>query len=255
MYTAAAGLVLGLGGAFLGGRAGDQMKKKLKDIANMPGVDTGAVTDEALTDLLASMGKAGEVSAGVSELNQAQLLAREEMALPGLGAAREKALGRISSMFGEDAEWLRGVQRRGAALGLSSGLFGSQAGQLQTLRLGDRESMARTQLGTGLLSSLIGSMRIADSPGAQAFLGPTPTQLIGLRSQERAQKQSILLQRAGVPGQTASWANYLNQTGGLLTGAGAQGMAGSSGGSMPGAGQQNMMMQDWTGMSNMGAAY
>lgn len=229
-YAAAAGLLLGAGGAFLSGRANDLARKRLESAAELPGVDTGALTGEALRDQLKYLPQASEVAGKVSAANQAALNAQEEAALPGVGAARAGALTSINQLFADDASWLEGVQRRGAALGLSSGLFGSQAGQLRTLRLSDTEKLARTQLGTGLLGSLIGSMRLANSPGVQSFLGPTANQLIDLRSQERARKQQLLAQAAGIPGQTAAWGNYLTQTGGALTGMGLMSMGGGLGG-------------------------
>lgn len=222
-YAAAAGLLMSAGGAFLSGRAGDLKRQKLEDIANTPGVDTGALTGQALADQLKYLPQSTELSSKISSANQAQLQAREEQSLPGIGAARQNALGRINGLFADDSTWLKGVQRRGAALGLSSGLFGSQAGQLGTLRLSDQEQMARTQLGTGLLGSLIGSMRIANTPGVQSFMGPSADQLINIRSQERTQKMAYQAQAAGVPGQTAAWGNYLTQTGGALMGAGLTG--------------------------------
>lgn len=229
-YMAAAGLLLGAGGAFLGGKAGDIVRDRLNDIAKTPGLDTGKITGQALDDELKYLDRASQVASGVSKANQAALTAQEEAALPGVGASRQNALGRINSLFADDQAWLEGVQRRGAALGLSSGLFGSQAGQIRTLKLSDQEQMQRTQLGTGLLSSLIGGLRIADSPGVQNFLSPTPNQLINIRGQERAQKMAYEAQAAGVPGQTAAWGNYLTQTGGLLTGAGAMSLGGGFGG-------------------------
>lgn len=259
--AAAAGLVLGAGGAFLSGKAGDNRLKKLKAIANTPGLDTGAITEEALKDQLKLMGLSEELATEVARINQANVNAAEESALPGVREARQEALGAARSMFGEDSEWLKGVMRRGAALGLSSGLgAGSGAGKMQTLRLSDRESMARKQMGVGMLGSLIGGLRLANTPGVQAFMGPSPSELINIRGQERTQRMNILLQRAGIGGQTQAWANYLNQTGGMLTGAGMMGisgggMGGGSGGGMPGASQQSLMMQDYMGTSNMGGGY
>lgn len=227
-WLAGVGLLAGAGGAFLGGRAGDIKRQRLLNVADTPGVDTGALTGQALSDQLKYLPQGTELSGKISAANQAQLQAREEAALPGIGAARQQALGRITGLFADDSSWLKGVQQRGAALGLSSGLFGSAAGQLQTLRLSDQEQMQRTQLGTGLLGSLIGGMRIANTPGVQAFLGPTPDQLINIRSQERQQRMNLQAQAAGVPGQMEAWGNYLTGIGGAMTGAGLTG-AGTGG--------------------------
>lgn len=216
--AAGVGLAAGAGGAFLQGQAGDIVRNRLNKAANLPGLDVDKLTGEALGIQSKYLPQATDLASQISASNQKNLLAQEEASLPGAQAAREKALGSITDLFGDNADWLQGIQRRGAALGLSSGLFGSQAGQLQTLRLSDREQQQRTQLGTGLLGSLLGTLHLAGSPNIQSFL-PTTSGYLSQRSGERAAKQQILTQAAGVPGQTAAWANYLSSTGGLLTGA------------------------------------
>lgn len=229
-YAAIAGALIAAGGAALQGRANDMKRQRLKKAADEPGLDVGLVTGEALGNQEKYFDRAAGLAGRTSAANQAALLAQEEAALPGAGAARGEALGRIRGLFSDDADWLRGVQRRGAALGLSSGLFGSQAGQLQTLRLSDRESMGRTQLGTSLLGSLIGSLRIANSPGVQAFMGPSASDLVTLREQERRDRQQLMAKAALMPGQTEAWGSYLTDTGGALMGGGFAGGFGGGGG-------------------------
>ncbi len=256
-----------IGTAIMAGGA-DKRKREAKALANTPGVDITGTTGQALEGYEQNYAKAAAISRKVSESNQAQLLAQEEQSLPGLGDARKEALGRIRGLFSEDSEWLRGVQRRGAALGLSSGLFGSGAGQLQTLHLSDQEQMQRTQLGTGLLGSLIGSMRIANSPGAQAFLGPSPSEQVATRSNERALRLQMLSGANAMPNYWETWGQRFQQVGATLAGAdvGAQSMGtggtmsgsgafGGGGGRMPNSTQQSMMNADYTGASNMGWAY
>lgn len=218
-YGMAAGTLTDIAGTVLRGIAAEDARDEVMRIANTPGIDTGMLTGQALTDQLRYLPQATQISNAISQANQAQLSAREEAAMPGVGAARQKALANVNGLFADDAEWLKGVQRRGAALGLSSGLMGSQAGQLATLRLSDQEKMARTQLGTGLLGSLISGMRIANTPGVQSFLGPNPSELINLRSQERTQKMDILMRRAGMPTQLEVYGQNLQAYGGTLTGA------------------------------------
>lgn len=234
------GLLGGAAGAFLGGRAGDITRQRLTDAANLPGVDTGALTGQALSQQQQYLPQATALAGQLGTANQAQLMAQEGSALgPGGSAAlmqaRNAQLGAAQSLFGTDAQYLQQLQRQGAALGLSSGLMGSQAGQLQTLNLTAQQNQQRYQVGAGLLGSLLGGIKIANTPGAQAFLGPNPSQLIAIRSQERAQQQQLLAKAAGVPGQTAAWGSYLSNLGGTLTGAGALGaLGGGMGGGMTG---------------------
>lgn len=260
-YGAAIGGLLHIAGsAVLAGEA-EKKRKKYLEAVNLPGLDIGAATGEALDNERKYLDRASGVASDISAADQAALLAREEASLPGIGAARQKALARIGGLFDDEASWLQGVQRRGAALGLSSGLRGSLAGQLGTLHLSDQEQMARTSLGTGLLGSLIGSMRIANSPSVQAFLGPTANQVIDLRSQERATKQKMLGQYAGLPTSGDVWGGNLQWAGATLMGGGLGGGNGISGtptGNFspgPSSGQQSMMMQDYYGGSNMGSTY
>jgi len=208
----------------------DARKKKQEEIANTPGLDFGALTGQALTGYNQNFGAASSLAARAGTANQAQLGSQEEQALPGVGAARQRALGSINSLFGDSAEWLKGVQRRGAALGLASGLGGSGAGQLATLHLSDQEQMQRTQLGTGLLGSLIGSLRMANTPGVQAFLGPDPSQQVAIRGQERAQRIAMLSGAAAMPSGLETWGQRLQQVGSTLAGAG----VGSQGLGIPG---------------------
>ena len=231
-WMAAAGGALKIAGDLTKGFVAEDARDDVKKIAETPGIDVDALTGEALAMQLKYLPPGSELSKRISTINQANLNAQEESALPGVGAARQKALGGIMGLFSEDSEWLKGLKRRGAALGLSSGLRGSAAGQIGALRLSDQESMARKQLGTSLLGSLISSMRIANTPGVQSFLGPNSSDLINIRSQERAQKMNILLGRAKMPTMMSTYADSMSEAGGMLMGAGM--MGGMSGGSSTG---------------------
>lgn len=237
---AMAGMGIGAGlhmaGTFMGANAAKKRKSEMYDLANTPGLDFGALTQSALGGYESVFDRASALSGKLSQVNQAQLNAQEETALPGIAALRQKALGRIGGLFDEDSAWLRGVQRRGAALGLSSGLMGSGAGQMQTLRLSDQESMQRTQLGSSLLGSLISGMRIANSPGTQAFLGPTISEQVNQRAAERAQRMQLMGAAIGLPGSKEYIANNMQQVGGMLMGGGMMGMMGGGMGGSGGMG-------------------
>ncbi len=226
----------------------DKRLHRISKIADTPGIDTGALSGQALGDQLRYLPLSEQLASQISAANQGNLNAQEEANLPGVGAARQKALAQINSLFGSDAEWLKGVQRRGAALGIGRGLGGSQAAQIGELKLSDTEQMARTQLGTGLLGSLIGSMRIANTPGVQAFLGPTPEQLINLRSQERTQRMNILLGREQLPTGNEQIFQHMQQEGGALIGAG---LGGGNAFSSPSgaAGSSGQNPNQWSGGS------
>lgn len=233
-YKAIAGGVLDtIGTAFMGAEA-DARKQKQEELANTPGLDFTSLTQQALggynTTFDAATGLAGRLSAA----NQAQLTAREEQALPGIGAARQSALAKIGGLFSDDSAWLKGLQRRGAAMNVGRGLFGSQAGQIATLRLSDQESQQRLALGTSLLGSLISNMRIANTPGAQAFLGPSVSDQIAMRGQERAQRIGLLSSANAMPSALEVWGSEMQQVGKSMAGVGmgeaSQGQGGFGGG-------------------------
>jgi len=232
------GVALIGGGSALGGNAASKAKKDLKKVANIPGLDIEAATLEALGLQEGNLERATKLASGVGTVDQKQLLAQEEMALPGAAAARQQNLQSILALFSDDADWLSGLQRRGAALGVGSGLGGSQAARIGTLRLSDQEKLQRTSMGTGLLGSLLSGLKISNSPSVQAFLGPSASEVINIRGQERVNRQNLLAQRAGMPGATSIWGNTLTQIGGTLLGGSLMGAAGG-GGMGGGAGAAN----------------
>ena len=211
-------------------KSGEQDKrlKDLKEIANTPGINFSGLTGEALQGYNENYGAASKLASKLSLDQQALLDAQQEAALPGLKATREAALGRIGGLFADDASWLKGVQRRGAALGVGRGLFGSGAGQLQTLHLSDEEQNQRTQLGTGLLGSLIGSLKLTSTPGINAFLGPSISEQLATRSSERSQRIAGLTNTRMLPTGMEQIYEHMQQEGSALEGFGLGG--GSFGG-------------------------
>lgn len=226
------GILGGAAGAFLGGQAGDIKRSRLRSVAETPGLDTGAITGQALADQLKYLPQAQQLQGQIGQANQAEALKEWAQIDPALLGNLQAASGKIGGLFGDSSAALADVARRGAAAGLTAGgrgYAGSTAGQIGNLRLSYQEDLARTQLGTGLLGSLIGSMSHlkTTSPGVQAFMGPSPEQLINLRAGERTQRMNLLAQAAGVPGQTAAWGGYLSGLGGMATGAGLLGVSGA----------------------------
>lgn len=228
-----------IAGTVIGANEADDRRDRMKEIAETPGLDFGDITGSALSDYEGYLPRSAALSGKLGLANQQSIGAMEEAALPGVGAARQKALGRISGLFDEDSAWLRGIQRRGAALGLSSGLRGSQAGQLQTLRLSDQEQMQRTHLGTGLLGSLIGSMRMANTPGAQAFLGPSISEQLNQRANERREKMAYMAAMEGMPTGMEVYSGSLKEVGASFMGSSMGGGMIGGGGMMGGGGAGN----------------
>lgn len=236
-----AGLLVSGYSAYEQGKSNKKKQNQLEALANRPGIDTGAITEQSLADMERLLPRAAKLAAETGNLDQARLMAQEELALPGAGAARAKDLEAINRLFADDKEWLAGVQRRGAAFGLGRGLGGSQAAQIGTLRLSDQESMQRTQLGTGLLAGLLGTLRISQSPGVAAFLGPDAKQLAGIRSNERSASMGIEAGAIQQPGMTDALAGFGSSLGGMAFGVGLGGWG-------------NKLMEGGGGSGSMAAA-
>lgn len=213
----------------------DTRRENMQKLANTPGLDFTDLTRQALTGYGQNYDAAAALASKLSTSNQANLSAQEEQALPGIGAARGKALSSISSLFQTDPQFFADQQRLGAGLNLSQGLFGSGAGQLATLNRTSQARDQRTALGTGLLNSLIGSMRLSNSPGVQTFLGTTIQDQVAQRALERTQRMGLLSQAYGLPTGLEVWGNELQQVGKGMAGVGAAkgggfGSPGSGGG-------------------------
>lgn len=245
MGIAIGAAVLGAGAMAYGtsekASAANKARKEMKDIANTPGIDFTMLARDAMSGYNANYGGAYDLASRLSKDQQAILSAQEEQALPGIGVARGEALGKIRGLFADDSTWLKGLQRRGAALGIGrggTGYGGSVAGQIGELKLSDTENMQRTQMGTSLLGSLIGGMRLANTPGITQFLGPSMSEQLNQRSLERTQKMQYQSARAGMPTGGQIWGDFAQQIGGTLMGAGMMGMGGGGGGFGGGGGMQ-----------------
>lgn len=246
-------------GTLLKGEEAERARRELKDAAKTPGLDLGAITGGALEDLMKYLPQGSAVAERVSQINQANLNAREEANMPGVGAARQKLLSGINTLSDDNA-WLADTMRTGAAMGATRGVAGYGAGKMGMIYQGAKDKMARLSLGTGLLSQLIGSMRVdTTSPSVTSFLSPTPAQAIQIRSDERTQKMSLMAKYALMPTRLSEYGQNLQEYGGALMGSGSTGgYAGfdspGSGGSSSGTGvsgsQQDNMMKEYT--SGMG---
>jgi hypothetical protein len=244
--------------------AGEQNKRlsQLKDIANTPGIDFGALTSGALQGYQQNLGAATGLASQLSTANQKQLNAQQELALPGLGAARSAQLSQIQKLFGGGQDFQNEVQRLGGIAGVGSGLFGSGAGQLQSIYKGYQQQNADTALGSGLLSSLIGSLKLANTPGIQAFIGPDISQQLATRSNERTQRISGLTGAAMQPTGNELIYHHMQQEGASLEGLGLGG-GGFGGGGGVGSNnsfnvsdymQQRNMMNDYGGGGAFGSS-
>lgn len=219
------GMIIGgamdtIGTALMAGGA-DKRRREQMDIANTPGLDFGALTQQALQGYNANFDAASGLAGRIGQSNMAQLLGLREQALPGIGAAQRQLLGNAQTLLDPtNAAFMQQMQRTGAAMGMESGLFGSQAGQLQTLNRTFKEQVANWQQGAGLIGALIGQIPNAGQ-AMQTFLGPTIDQQVAQRASERTQRMQMLSGATAMPTGLETWAQRLQQVGTTLAGASA----------------------------------
>ncbi len=242
-YSQIIGAAMDIAGTAINANEADARKAAQEKISQTPGIDFNALTAGALSGYGQNFDASSALAGRLSSANQAQLNAQQEQALPGLGAARSAALGRVSDLFASGDAFKQRVQQLGGIAGVSSGLFGSGAGQLNSIYQGYQQQNQDTALGVGLLGSLIRSLKLANTPGVQAFLGPSISEQLATRSSERTQKLNMLTGANNLPSGLEVWGTRLQQVGGTMEGVGAGG--GSSYGlpsSLGGGGNQSSAM-------------
>ena len=251
-WVTVAGAVMGGGGTFLKGRAGDLQRNKLKSIANTPGLDIDELTGQALTNQQKHLPQAQQLVRSEATTQQDLLNTLAEQSLPGFSAARQQGLNSTNALLAGQipGDVSEAVQRSGAARALGGGYGGSGMHRNLVARDLGLTSLDLKGRGLGWLQALRGMSPMAQPQNALAFAGPDSAGLINIRGQERAQRMNILAQRAGIQGQTGAWGDFLGNIGGALMGAGAQGLVGGGfGGGMGGASQPAVQMGNVQGVS------
>lgn len=237
MWQQLAGYVLGAGGAFLKGRAGDIKKKELSALGDYPGLDTGAITNQSLSDLERFLPRDIALAQDVTQANQDILNDLYEENVPGYSARRQKQGDLIDEFLAGEVpqDVSRAVERNALGRGLTLGIGGSGLGRSLTARDLGLTSLGLVGQGMGFANQFTQATPITNPTNPLAFAGPLPNQLAAIRGHERDQRLQIGLSRAGIEGQTAAWGDYLTQMGGALTGFGLGG--GFGGGAGGGAAQ------------------
>lgn len=224
-----------IGGGMASSAAGARKKRKeLAAAAEFPGINTGAETDAALTDIEGFMSRAEGIAGKTGTANQRVLNQLMEESMPGFAKMQEKRRSVIDDYLNgrlpKDVE--AAISRSSAGQALARGPFGSNLHLQGEARQIGRTSFDLINLGLSESGRLASTMPMAQTPSVADFFGPTPTQRINLRSQERAQRLSILTQKAQMPTSQDVMGQGMQSTGGILLGAGARGMMGGGMGGM-----------------------
>lgn len=219
---AAAGLLTGVGGAFLSGNAASATKKKLNDIANMQGVSIPTAYNDSLSASLGALPQAQNLAGQENTFNSQQANAALEAAIPGYkniqGARSANTLALLHGDIPDDV--LGQIQRGDTAKAISGGFGNSQAGHNLTARDLGLTSLQLQQQGFNNASGLISSTPRPKLETLDDILNIDPKSVLGVRSSERTQAIGAYTNAAIAPGATATWGNFLQKQGSQLEGAG-----------------------------------
>lgn len=220
-----AGALMGGLGGLLGGNSANAARKRMQAAVDLPGLDIDAETTAALQRQRGNIGMGSQIAGGVNRANRDMTADLLESSVPGYGARKGTQAGILDS-------WLAGevpkdvqdaIQRSAAARSLSGGYGGSGMGRnlfARDLGLTSLDMINRGMDYAPRFASSIAGMEMPNQVGVQSFLGPGAEQQVGLRADERAKKQMLMAQLAGMPGKTAGWGGLLSGLGGLATGMG-----------------------------------
>ena len=210
------GLGLGLVGSAISGNAASGRKNALNNIANTPGIDPNAITGEALSSIDNNLGTAEGIAGKANQFSQDQVNSMLEQAIPGWSGLQAKRTANASDLLSGrlPSDVQSAVERSAASRALGGGYGGSGAARNLTLRDLGRTSLDATTLGANQANTII-----SDTPRANLFnlaglLGPSPTDLAGIRSSERTLK----LNQLNSPGAGDVWGKQIQGIGGGIFG-------------------------------------
>ena len=239
-YASGAGILMGLGGAILGGRAANQRKNQLEEIANTPGLDTGAIASEAIGDQFGNFQGASELVRKINDFSIGERQDFLDAAVPGYEARKSRTLDITDSFLrGEIPEDVqRAIFDNAAVRSISGGYGGSGlAGNLTARDFGltSLGLMEKGMRATEAISESTARLEGAELVGIARYLGVSPQELIAVRSRERSEKMQYMTGATNAPGAKDVWAKYLTDAGGAATGMGLSGMGVGGGGGNPGS--------------------
>lgn len=222
----AAGGVLGALGSLFGGRASDIARKRMMEAANLAPLDIDEVVDKNLASQKKRLPAATELARLIDEYNAQQALAQLERMMPGYAGMRDSYFAGVqddlAGRLSPDVE--QAIFRAGAGRSLMSGQAGGARHRSLVARdIGATSDALRARGQAGFLQGVSTLPKISALDVLRAgFLGPTSQEALAIREKERAMRQQILAQAAGIKGQTGAFGSLLSGVGGLAAGAGMQ---------------------------------
>lgn len=241
----------GIGTLFAAGEARTR-RNQMKDLANTPGLDIDSEIASAYGSYEKNLPTASRIAGGVNTANAENMRKLLEAGIPGYEGLQGQAIGNIGSeLRGElPPDVQAAIDRATAARAVAGGYGGSGMHRNLTARDLGLTSLNLSQRGQQDLNALVSGTPLPGLVSAGSLLGPSISDRIGIRGNERTQKLMLMAQALGLPTNTEVVAQHLQQEGGMLEGAGLGGMGfggkPSGGGSglnvQPGGGYYSSMM-------------
>jgi hypothetical protein len=202
------------GGTLLSANAAGRTKRQLEAIANTPGVNVGEVVGGSLREASGNIPAASRLARDAAFADQGNLDALLELSIPGWKQMRSDRAGAAGSLIrGElPSDVAALVNRQAAARSVGGGYGGSGAGRNLALRDLGLTSLQGMQMGGDMLDRITAGPR-AGLATTGSLLGPGPSEIVNLRSGERAQKMQAQTTAAMAPSKTQVWGAGLQQMG------------------------------------------
>jgi len=225
-YAQVLGGLFQLGGAFVGSNQANRRNNKLNAIANTPGLDTTKTATEAINGIFQNLPGAEGIASQTNQFNQDQLDSILESIVPGYKAGQsQRAKNSEALLRGElPADVASRVERKAAERSAAGGYGGSRAAANLTLRDLGLTSLDAMQAGDRMFQGQVSGTPRANLVNPLDWVGLNPTQLVGLREQERMDKMDRLTGVAKAPTSRDVWSKALTDIGGEVQGMGAGGM-------------------------------
>lgn len=218
----------------MAGSAASKKRKELSQarLSDLPDIEG----DQAryFSDLEKYQPQSAQLARQIGEDDMSNALALRETAMPGIGGYLKNALSAAGPMAGgEFPQWLQDVWKSSAgANAFGTGFGGSPFGAGLTGWGSVDRAMGAQRQGVGLLGALMGMQPNVSGPSSGSFLSQleTPGMRTGIQMQKRGQNLGIASQLAQMDTSSDVWGNFLQQTGGMMAGAGMGAMGGGMGG-------------------------
>jgi len=224
-----AGAIVGglmqLGSAFTGARAARQRRNQLEGIAATPGLDTGAITSEALGAQETAFGPASALTDKINRFNTDQRQGLLDDSIPGYTARKQQSSDLIDAMLRgdvpqdlQDALW-----NSNAGQALSKGVQGSPFSLYGGAKKFFDKSYERMLQGlqeSSRFNRETAGLEMPDVVSIAQYLGLSPQELMSVRGGERSERMRWQAAAAGAPQGSEVWAKYMNDVGGTIGGMG-----------------------------------